>query len=127
MLLGSSSQALGAPADERVVVSDQGSNDAVDAGVEAGRELIDFTDAAHALDESLEGAREQLGDRLGHEAMVDAAVIAAVFRGLNIAADTSGIRVDDDWVGVAQRQMEVLGTQSFRTLANNPWASATNS
>ena len=34
--------------------------------------------------------------------MVDAAVTAAVFRGLNIAADTSGIRVDDDWVGTAQ-------------------------
>ena len=69
-------------------------------------------------------ARAALVDEVGHAGMVDAAVTAAVFRGLNIAADTSGIRVDDDWVDTAKDLMETIGTGTFRTSANSPAVSA---
>ena len=60
-----------------------------------------FTDSVHRLDNSLGPNREALVKAIGKEGMIDAAVISSVFRSLNITADSSGIRIDDDWVSAA--------------------------
>lgn len=119
MMLGASSSAIEAPADAGAVMADAGSG-AGDGGVDAGEELLRFTDAAHRLDDDLVAARAALVDAIGEAAMIDAAVIAAIFRSLNIAADASGIRVDDLWESEARRLMDELGTSRFRTAANSP-------
>lgn len=116
MLLGASSNAIEAPADAAAVMA----HDASDAGVVAGHELLEFTTAVHRLDASVDATRDALEAVVGRAGMVDAAVTAAVFRGLNIAADTSGIRVDDAWHGVATHLMDTIGTGRFRTAANSP-------
>lgn len=121
MLLGSSSQAIDTPADAAAVMND---DDDVDPGVEAGAELLAFTTAAHRLDDSLVGARTALEAAVGRAGMIDAAVTAAIFRGLNIAADASGIRVDDAWEPIARQLADDIGTGTFRTIQNSPAVSA---
>lgn len=116
MLLSSSSEAINASADPAAVMDADGG----DAGVPFGDELVAFTTAAHRLDDTLAPAREALASVVGRAGMVDAAMTAAIFRGLNIAADTSGIRVDDRWEGVAKDLMTSIGTGRFRTAANSP-------
>ena len=116
MFLRASSNAIDTPADETAITADH----TEDANVPAGVELIDFTTAVHRMDDSVDAARAALVSVVGHDGMVDAAVTAAVFRGLNIAADTSGIRVDDDWEGTARELMASIGTGGFRTAANSP-------
>ena len=116
MFLRASSNAIDTPADEAAITAD----DAEDANVPAGVELIEFTTAVHRMDETVGETREALVAAVGHDGMVDAAVTAAVFRGLNIAADTSGIRVDDSWEGTARELMDSIGTAEFRTAANSP-------
>ena len=116
MFLRASSNAIDTPADEAAITAD----DSEDANVPAGIELIDFTTAVHRMDDTVAATRDALVAAVGQEGMVDAAVTAAVFRGLNIAADTSGIRVDDDWEGTARELMDSIGTSAFRTAANSP-------
>ena len=70
-------------------------------GIPAGQELLNFTDSVHRLDDSLELHRAALIETIGEEGMIDAAVISSVFRSLNITADSSGIRIDDDWESAA--------------------------
>lgn len=116
MFLRASSNAIDTPADEAAITADT----AEDANVPAGVELIEFTTAVHRMDDTVEETRSALVAVVGQEGMVDAAVTAAVFRGLNIAADASGIRVDDDWEGTARELMGSIGTGEFRTAANSP-------
>jgi hypothetical protein len=116
MLLGSSSDAVDTAADPTAVMAD-GTGD---GGVPHGEALLAFTTAVHRLDHDLPDARRTLTDAVGVSGMIDAAVTAAVFRGLNIAADTSGIRVDEPWEPIAADLMERIGTGRFRTAANSP-------
>ncbi|MEM7286025.1 MAG: hypothetical protein AAF480_06710 [Actinomycetota bacterium] len=116
MFLRASSNAIDTPADEAAITADH----AEDANVPAGVELIEFTTAVHRMDETVGAARDALVAVVGRAGMIDAAVTAAVFRGLNIAADTSGIRVDDSWEGTARELMGSIGTGAFRTAANSP-------
>lgn len=116
MFLRASSNAIDAPADETAITA----HEAADANVVAGAELIAFTTAVHRMDDTVAAARDALVAVVGREGMIDAAVTAAVFRGLNIAADSSGIRVDDAWEGTARELMGSIGTGEFRTAANSP-------
>lgn len=91
-----------------------------DTLVAHGAELIAFTEAAHRLDGSLVEARDTLATAVGNDGMIDAAVTAAIFRSLNIAADSSGIRVDDIWEEPAKQLIVDIGTDQFATSANSP-------
>tara|TARA_Y100000741_G_scaffold53193_1_gene36583 strand:- start:120 stop:500 length:381 start_codon:yes stop_codon:yes gene_type:complete len=89
-------------------------------GIPAGQELLNFTDSVHRLDDSLEPHRVALVETIGEEGMIDAAVISSVFRSLNITADSSGIRIDDDWESAAAGFATQTGAQTYRTLENSP-------
>ncbi|MFV2040327.1 MAG: hypothetical protein ACC660_08785, partial [Acidimicrobiales bacterium] len=91
-----------------------------DTHVAGGAELVVFTEAAHRLDDSLPAAREALTVAVGVDGTTEAAVTASIFRSLNIAADSSGIRIDSMWEDTAKQLMTDLGTGQFRTAANSP-------
>jgi len=113
MLLRGSSAAVGDQADLGDAVAGDGSS------VQAGRELIAFTEAAHRLDEGLRPSRDALTAVVGAPGMVQAAMTAAVFRGLNLTADASGIPIDDNWSGFVQSSAPALGTDRFASAANS--------
>ena len=117
MLLSSSSAAI----DESIKVSEAVNGNGLDAGVPYSEQLIAFTEAAHRVDETLPVARENLIAVVGEEGMVDAAITAAVFRSLNIAADSSGIRIDDEWEEIAAHLAMETAANEFPTAANSPY------
>ena len=88
--------------------------------IPAEQELLRFTDSVHRLDNSLGPNREALVKAIGKEGMIDAAVISSIFRSLNITADSSGIRIDDDWESAAASFETQTGAQAYRTLENSP-------
>lgn len=114
MLLGLSSGAIDETADIRAVVGD------TDGGVPAGPELLAFAEAAWRRDDSLDPARDALRAVVGADGVVEAARTVAIFRSLNIAADASGIPLDDDWRGFAGDFVTDLGLDRFPTAANTP-------
>ena len=89
-------------------------------GIPAAEELVNFTDSVHRLDGTLASTRTSLIEAIGTEGMVDAAIISSVFRSLNITADSSGIRIDDDWETTAAALASETGAKEYRTLENSP-------
>ena len=89
-------------------------------GIPAAQELLNFTDSVHRLDSTLPSTRADLVEAAGEEGMIDAAVISSVFRSLNITADSSGIRIDDDWESAAAGFAIQTVAQTYRTLENSP-------
>jgi hypothetical protein len=61
-----------------------------------------------------------LREAVGDAAVVEAAQTVAIFRSLNIAADTSGIPLDEGWRGFAGDFVADLGLDRFRSAANTP-------
>lgn len=116
MLLSSSSAAVNETANVIDAVEGKGN----DLNIPYAEELIAFTEAVHRLDGTLEEAREKLISAVGEKGMVDAAVIASIFRSLNIAADSSGIRIDDEWEAVAAHLATKTNANKFSTAANSP-------
>ena len=116
MLLSSSSAAI----DETINVSNAVTGDGSDVGVPYSKQLIAFTEAAHRVDDSLPVARENLIAAIGEKGMIDAAITTAVFRSLNIAADSSGIRIDDEWEEIAALLAMETAADGFSTAANSP-------
>ena len=114
MLLRASSDAVGNEVDLGDAVAGP------DSVVDAGAELLAFAEASHRLDDQLATTRAALAEVVGQAGMVQAAMTAAVFRGLNITADASGIPIDDDWTGFAARTATELGTSQFASAANSP-------
>ena len=51
--------------------------------------------------------------------MVDAAVTVSIFQSLNIAADCSGIRIDDDWATIAADLAKLTHADRFTTAENS--------
>ena len=76
-----------------------------DGGVEHGRELIRFAEAAGRRTDDLEDSRTALIHVVGPEAFVEAAATVGIFSGLVRVADSIGIPLDE-----ATR----LGTDDFR-------------
>jgi|TARA_B100000902_G_scaffold345549_1_gene351682 hypothetical protein len=116
MLLSSSSAAI----DKTINVSDAVNGNGSDVGIPSSEQLIAFTEAAHRVDETLSAARENLSAAIGEKGMIDAAITAAVFRSLNIAADSSGIRIDDEWEEIATHLAMETSADRFPTVANSP-------
>ncbi|MEM7140892.1 MAG: hypothetical protein AAF548_07635 [Actinomycetota bacterium] len=114
MLLGQSSDAIEQDADLAAVVGD------ADAGIPAATELRSFAEAAWRRDDGLAPAREALRAIVGDAGVIEAAQTVAVFRSLNIAADSSGIPLDDGWRDVAAGFVSTLGLDAFPTAANTP-------
>jgi hypothetical protein len=114
MLLGLSSNAADADADLQAVVGD------TDAGVPHADVLSRFAEAAWRRDDSLAPAREALREILGDTATVEAAQTVAIFRSLNIAADSSGIPLDESWRGLAAEFVDDLALDRFPSAANTP-------
>lgn len=116
MLLGLSSGAIHEVADINMVVGETER----DPGVEGAAELSAFAEAAWRRDASLAAAREALRSVVGDAGVVEAAQTVAIFRSLNIAADASGIPLDEDWRGFATEFVGELGLDQFPTAANTP-------
>jgi hypothetical protein len=114
MLLGLSSSAVDADANLESVIG------AADAGVPHAAVLSEFAEAAWRRDGSLGAARAAVRAALGDGATVEAAQTVAIFRSLNIAADSSGIPLDEAWRGFAADFVGDLGLDRFPTAANTP-------
>ena len=114
MLLGASSDAVDSAAHLASAV------DGSDAGVPHSAELTAFAEAAWKRDDSLPPARDVLRNVVGDDGLVEAAVTVAVFRSLNIAADASGIPLDEEFASTARGFVDQLGLRAFPTAANSP-------
>jgi hypothetical protein len=114
MLLGLSSDAADTEANLHAVVGE------ADAGVAHASLLSAFAEAAWRRDHTLPSARVALREAVGDAAVVEAAQTVAIFRSLNIAADTSGIPLDEGWRGLAGDFVADLGLDRFRSAANTP-------
>ena len=116
MFLSSSSKAINSELDITDAVTGSGE----DSGVPNAEMLIAFTESANRLDDNLPDIREALVKEIGEKSMVDAAITISIFRSLNIAADSSGIRVDDDWVDTAAELANQSYANEFPTAKNSP-------
>ena len=116
MFLSSSSKAI----DSELDITDAVVGSGADSGVPNAEMLIAFTESANRLDDNLPNIREALVKEIGEEGMVDAAITVSIFRSLNIAADSSGIRVDDDWVDSAAELANQSYANEFSTAKNSP-------
>ena len=90
------------------------------SGVPNAEMLIAFTESANRLDDNLPNIREALVKEIGEKGMVDAAITISIFRSLNIAADSSGIRVDDEWEEIAAYLAVETSADRFPTSTNSP-------
>jgi len=115
MFLSSSSEAINSNLDLSNAIN--GSGDL--SGVPHAESLIAFTESANRQTSNLPEVRKQLGEEVGTEGMIDAAITVSIFRSLNIAADCSGIRVDDDWVTIAAELARVTHADRFITAENS--------
>ncbi|MFQ5555919.1 MAG: hypothetical protein ACE5GB_00155 [Acidimicrobiales bacterium] len=90
--------------------------------VAAGSELVEFAEGAHRLDDeaAMARARDRLVAAVGAAGAVDAALTVAIFRSLNIAADASGIPLDDEWHDIASGFVGRLGLEAFASARNTP-------
>lgn len=116
MFLSSSSKAI----DSELDITDAVTGSGEDSGVPNAEMLIAFTESANRLDDDLPAIRAALVNEIGEEGMVDAAITVSIFRSLNIAADSSGIRVDDDWVDSAAELANQSYANEFSTAKNSP-------
>ena len=116
MFLSSSSKAI----DSELNITDAVTGSGAASGVPAAEMLIAFTESANRLDDDLPAIREALVNEIGEEGMVDAAITVSIFRSLNVAADSSGIRVDDDWVDMAAELASQSYANEFSTARNSP-------
>jgi len=115
MFLSSSSEAINSNLDLSNAIN--GSGDL--SGVPHAESLIAFTESANRQTSNLSEVRKQLGEEVGTQGMVDAAITVSIFKSLNIAADCSGIRVDDDWVTTAAELATLTHADRFTTAKNS--------
>jgi len=116
MFLSSSSKAI----DSELDITDAVIGSGADSGVPNAEMLIAFTESANRLDDNLPNIREALVKEIGEEGMVDAAITVSIFRSLNVAADSSVIRVDDDWADAAAELASQSYANEFSTARNSP-------
>ena len=115
MFLSSSSEAINSNLDLSNAINGSGAL----SGVPHAESLIAFTESANRQTSNLPEVRKQLGEEVGTEGMIDAAITVSIFRSLNIAADCSGIRVDDDWVTIAAELARLTLADRFTTAENS--------
>ena len=115
MFLSSSSEAINSNLDLGNAINGSGSQ----SGVPNAESLIAFAESANRQTSNLSQVRKQLSEEVGAEGMVDAAITVSIFQSLNIAADCSGIRVDDDWVTTAAELATLTHADRFTTAKNS--------
>tara|TARA_B100000902_G_scaffold21436_1_gene25754 strand:+ start:1416 stop:1793 length:378 start_codon:yes stop_codon:yes gene_type:complete len=115
MFLSSSSEAINSNLDLGNAINGSGAL----SGVPHAESLIAFTESANRQTSNLSEVRKQLGEEVGTQGMVDAAITVSIFKSLNIAADCSGIRVDDDWVTTAAELATLTHADRFTTAKNS--------
>ena len=115
MFLSSSSEAINSNLDLSNAINGSGAL----SGVPHAESLTAFTESANRQTSNLPEVRKQLGEEVGTEGMIDAAITVSIFRSLNIAADCSGIRVDDDWVTIAVELARLTHADRFTTAENS--------
>ena len=77
--------------------------------------LVSFAEACVGTDRfALSQARAAVAKRLGHEALVDAAAIVAIFCAVVRVADATGIPIEDYKVEGARALREELGIEAFK-------------
>ncbi|MBC95766.1 hypothetical protein CL649_02745 [bacterium] len=115
MFLSSSSKAINSRLDLTNAINGSGAL----SGVPNAELLIEFTESANRQTSNLPFVRKRLIEEVGVEGMVDAAITVSIFRSLNIAADCSGIRVDDEWVTIAADLAKLTHADRFETAKNS--------
>ena len=115
MFLSSSSEAINSNLDLGNAINGSGSQ----SGVPNAESLIAFAESANRQTSNLSQVRKQLSEEVGAEGMVDAAITVSIFQSLNIAADCSGIRIDDDWVTIAADLAKLTLADRFTTAENS--------
>ena len=115
MFLSSSSEAINSNLDLGNAINGSGSQ----SGVPNAESLIAFAESANRQTSNLSQVRKQLSEEVGAEGMVDAAITVSIFQSLNIAADCSGIRIDDDWVTIAADLAKLTHADRFTTVENS--------
>ena len=115
MLLRASSELEGTKADLHAVT------DGTQSGVPDGDVLVAFAEAALALDvAALAEARACVAERMGPEALVDAAGIVANFERMVRIADGSGIPLDTPLALVSVGIREELGIDAYGSADATP-------
>ncbi len=93
----------------------------IDSGVTAGRDLIEFAEAALGDDTaSIREARQRLSESLGETAMVDAAGIIANFQRMVRIADGTGIPLDAPMAAITSDLRFELGINHYGSAGNTP-------
>ena len=115
MFLSSSSEAINSSLNLGNAINGSG----FQSGVPNAESLIAFTESANRQTSNLSQFRKQLSEEVGAEGMVDAAVTVSIFQSLNIAADCSGIRIDDDWATIAADLAKLTHADRFTTAENS--------
>jgi hypothetical protein len=119
MLLRASGELEGQRFDLRAVTQ----GEAASSGVPGGDALLAFCDAAHAGDEAACAlARARVQERLGGEALVDAAAVIGNFERMVRVADGTGIPLDEPLAFVTAGLRSDLGIDRFASAAHTPRA-----
>ena len=91
--------------------------DAGDAGIPAGRQLIEFAEAVLDNDaDRLAAARTACRDAVGDDGLVDTAAVAAQFNAIVRVADATGMYLDDAVLDDTASVRAELGIDEFLTL-----------
>jgi len=115
MFLSSSSEAMNSDLDLANAIKGSGAL----SGIPNAEALVTFTEAVNRRDGNLAHARTELVNQVGVGGMVDAATTISIFKSLNIAADSSGIRLDDEWTDVAADLANHTQADNFMTARNS--------
>lgn len=116
MMLRASIDAAGdSPIDLRAVTGE-----ATAEGVADGDLLVRFAEAAVRREEALPRVRNELADRLGEAALVDAAGTVANFQRMVRIADGTGIPLDTPMRALSSDFRDDLHLDRFASAANTP-------
>lgn len=108
MLLRGSGQHAGESYDDRAAI-----DSAADSGVDDGRVLLAFADAAVGDAADLGEKRDAVRQALGDAATVDAAAVIAIFQAVVKIADATGIPLEDAKAEVSAEFRAELGLDDF--------------
>lgn len=116
-MLRVSSQSQGEEVDLRGIVE----GDAVESGVPFGSELIQFAETALGEDdEVIRKARDEVAEKMGNAAMVDAAGVIANFQRMVRIADGTGIPLDTPVAMMTDDVRGELGINDYGSAENTP-------
>ena len=113
MLLGASSDAIGAEADLRGAVGE------ATGSIPHGGLLVSYAEAANRDPAAAQALDDEVIVAVGEAGLVDAAVTVAVFNGLVRSADGIGIPLDDVVLAATVDARATLGFDGYPGAANN--------